>query len=242
MNRVQQFTPTTIKNRILNSPVERVLAPLYLHSSEFDDFTFPTPQGDIRLNLPTNVSFANVASRDEFYEPELVNAMADSAISDGAFFDVGARYGFSSRAAVLCGVDEESIYAFESSYLNLQILHRNLSNSHILHKWVGDGNKNTLSLTDYSRDNNIVPKSVKIDVEGAEGLVLRGLSPLLEESMPVLFIEVHPQKIGAEEADRLVEDLSEYGYDILMADHHRDGAGWSEYRTSSTEEFLIWCR
>jgi len=242
INRARQIIPTTIKNRILSSPVERVLSPLYIHSSEFGDFIFPTPQGDVQLNLPRNVSFANVASCGEFYEPELVNAMANSAISDGVFFDVGARYGFSSSAAALCGVDDANIHAFESSYLNLQILRRNLPDSNIVYGWVGDGNDGTVSLTHYACDNNIDPKGIKIDVEGAERLVLCGLSPLVEECMPVLFIEVHPQKIGTKEADELVEGLTEYGYDILMADHHRDGSDWCEYTTSPTEEFLIWCR
>ena len=247
-DKVVGLIPTKLKNRILNSPVERILTPVFLFSSDFKMFEFRTPKGDIKISLPTSVAFSNVATRGDLYEEDLVTAMADSEIKDGAFFDVGARYGFSSRAAALCGVTETNIHAFEASYLNFRILQQNLQNSQIIHGRIGDGNGKTLSLTDYTRNNNLKPAGIKIDVEGAERSVLQGLQPVLDKFKPVLFIEVHPQKFGTQKASELMIDLSKRGYDILVADHHGSNSEWIQYNHSKTDdilvqnEFLVWCR
>ena len=58
------------------------------------------------------------------------------------------------------------------------------------------------------------PDLVKIDVEGAEMLVLRGMERLLTEVRPRIFVEVHPNTIqgfGAK-ADDVLELLEAHGY------------------------------
>jgi FkbM family methyltransferase len=67
------------------------------------------------------------------------------------------------------------------------------------------------------------PDVVKIDVEGAEMDVLRGCEPLLRSgSIRELFIEIHPDRLGASGADErgLVAWVEQHGY----------LANWSERR------------
>lgn len=50
---------------------------------------------------------------------------------------------------------------------------------------------NMIDLDTFSHSNNSVPDVVKIDVEGAEALVLAGMKILLLQSRPRLIIEIH---------------------------------------------------
>lgn len=53
----------------------------------------------------------------------------------------------------------------------------------------------TLSIDDYCRINNVVPEIIKIDVEGAETLVLRGMTKTLEQTeLRSVFLEIHPRQ------------------------------------------------
>lgn len=61
------------------------------------------------------------------------------------------------------------------------------------------------------------PDFVKIDVEGAEELVLKGASRLLGESRPLIYIEV-----GNEQSPYVTECLRRYGYRLYDGDA-RDG-------------------
>lgn len=237
-----QVVPGGIKSKILNSSLECVLTPFYFRISDFEDFEFPTPIGSIQLNLPTNTAFADAAKRGDYYEPNLIMAMDKSNISNGVFFDIGARYGFSSRAAALCGVDESNIYAFESSYLRHMILRRNLPQSQTINATVGNGQNNTLNGSKYARKIDKYPIAIKIDVEGAEQQVIKGLWPLLKELKPILFVEIHPGRIGSDSANEVVDNLSNLGYNIVWSYHHTTDTNWNEYSTPPTEEFLIWCQ
>jgi FkbM family methyltransferase len=71
------------------------------------------------------------------------------------------------------------------------------------------------------------PDVVKVDVEGAEILVLKGMLGLLRERKPTLFMEVHPNTIqgfGATSQD-LVRIITECGYE-LYAIENRDDRGY----------------
>jgi len=69
--------------------------------------------------------------------------------------------------------------------------------------------------------NNFSPDVIKIDVEGAELLVLRGAEELLARAAPTLVIAVHPEPMramGAGPAD-LIAFLKLRGF----CGHHLDG-------------------
>lgn len=52
-------------------------------------------------------------------------------------------------------------------------------------------NKSTLSLDDYARTANTFPDFVKMDIEGAENMAIKGMKEILTVSRPDVFIELH---------------------------------------------------
>ena len=73
----------------------------------------------------------------------------------------------------------------------------------------------TITLDTYCRESGLRPNLVKIDVEGAELLVLRGAAKLLAESSPTLILAVHPYWLPAGQSPQQVfEFLTRYGYTV----------------------------
>jgi hypothetical protein len=75
----------------------------------------------------------------------------------------------------------------------------------------------TRRLNDYIRDNELPPPTVvKCDVEGAEGAVIRGLRPWLEDrTIRRLDIEFHPALLAAqgESEEELTALIRGFGYE-----------------------------
>jgi hypothetical protein len=69
------------------------------------------------------------------------------------------------------------------------------------------------------------PKFVKIDVEGAEGLVLEGMRETIASSKPIIFLEC--SDIGRQTSWNL---LHEIGYRCLMATTLRPIESFDDYR------------
>jgi FkbM family methyltransferase len=69
---------------------------------------------------------------------------------------------------------------------------------------------------------NFTPDVIKIDVEGYELSVLRGLSTILENHKPLIFIEVHPSRLRSQglAANEVYELLARHGYSL-----HPDSQG-----------------
>lgn len=76
------------------------------------------------------------------------------------------------------------------------------------------------------RSNSPLPQVVKVDVEGAELMVLKGARRMLQQSRPTWFIEAHSHTLAAE----VVEILEPLGYDVrtLETDKRPDGASEPE--------------
>lgn len=62
------------------------------------------------------------------------------------------------------------------------------------------------------------PTLVKIDVEGAEALVMRGARRLLEEFRPIFYIEV-----GSDSSDEISNTFAEHRYDLYDGERLRAG-------------------
>lgn len=77
------------------------------------------------------------------------------------------------------------------------------------------------------RRSNPAPSLVKIDLEGGEGLALRGMTRLLSEGRPVLLVELH----GREAAAEVLRLLDEAGYIT-----HAMRAGYPEVGSDSAEK------
>ena len=69
----------------------------------------------------------------------------------------------------------------------------------------------TITLDSYIKDHT-KPTMVKIDVEGAEAMVLEGGKEFFQSNDPVISMEVLPRRSGGEISMRAVEKLREFGY------------------------------
>jgi FkbM family methyltransferase len=73
---------------------------------------------------------------------------------------------------------------------------------------------------DYLVDEFGPPTHIKIDVEGYEGVVIRGAKKTLAVLAPVLFLELHNEMIRSDGGDpaRVLDDLAEMRYEELSID------------------------
>lgn len=71
----------------------------------------------------------------------------------------------------------------------------------------------TLSCDTVSRNFNSVPQFIKIDVEGAELLVLRGLTDLLKLHKPIIYVEV-----STDTKFEIASTLQDFGYSAVDSD------------------------
>lgn len=73
----------------------------------------------------------------------------------------------------------------------------------------------SITLDRFVADSGIVPDVIKIDVEGAELLVLRGARQVLAQHRPSLLLGVHPYWLPRSDSTRDIFDLLEsLGYEI----------------------------
>lgn len=84
--------------------------------------------------------------------------------------------------------------------------------------YVSPGEKKALkvpatTLDTFFSNTGLIPTLIKIDVEGAEMLVLEGAQQLIERYHPALIVAIHPYWLPAHQsADQLFTFLSRYGY------------------------------
>ena len=171
-----------------------------------------------------------------FYEEVL-----DEIDADTVFYDIGANMGFYS---VLAGSRGARVIAFEPHPKARDLLMRNLELNEILDchtyqvglsdepgeagltdpytfgttqlDFSGDGIEIETLDTLVERDGVAMPDVVKIDVEGHEESVLRGMDQLLAID-PVLFLEIH------QDEEAIIAYLEEHGYEWTEIMDRPDG-------------------
>jgi len=84
-----------------------------------------------------------------------------------------------------------------------------------------------ITLDDYCTVNKLVPDLIKIDVEGAEYLVLSGSRNTLTKSSPEIFLSVHPKQLARQglTMDVFKEFVHSFGYQWYLADGDLLGDG-----------------
>lgn len=74
----------------------------------------------------------------------------------------------------------------------------------------------TITLDTFCNESRARPNLVKIDVEGAELLVLRGAEKLLSESCPVIILAVHPYWLPpGQSSQQIVEFMQSHNYTVF---------------------------
>lgn len=82
-----------------------------------------------------------------------------------------------------------------------------------------DEDVEVMTLDSFVEENGVVPDVIKIDIEGAEFLMLQGAVSTLKRYNPVLYIELHTQLVSMQCA----RFLSELGYSVVALDEEGDG-------------------
>jgi FkbM family methyltransferase len=86
----------------------------------------------------------------------------------------------------------------------------------------------TWSIDEYCERTKLQPRAIKIDVEGAELMVLRGAREVLTRHKPTLILAVHPALIPGQETDALFALLDQHGYKICRSNTIMcDGKLWA---------------
>ncbi|MEO8972718.1 MAG: FkbM family methyltransferase [Ktedonobacteraceae bacterium] len=80
-----------------------------------------------------------------------------------------------------------------------------------------------ISLDTFFADKAVTPDLVKIDVEGAETKVLRGMADLLQNPRIKLFVEIHPRALKELQSsvDEVLSILMENGFDVFIIEQMR---------------------
>ncbi len=180
------------------------------------------------------------------YEPHVTAMLRRSLAQGDVYIDIGANIGFHAlTAATLVGASGR-VLAYEPSPGNCDLLRRSirandLSNLHVHETAVADragrigyemqgsngrigrpgetGLETTVGAVRLDDELADEPRIdvVKIDVEGAEGRVLRGMRQLLARHRPILIAEFAPRDLGRVsgiEPGTYLDELRALGYAI----------------------------
>ena len=172
-----------------------------------------------------------------FYEYQKQRLISREVVSNSVFWDIGANVGFYSLLASGL-VGSGRVFAFEPAPRNLYYLRQHLAlnrvtNVEVLPVAVSDRNDTstfqvedtgfmghlsaeggitvlTASLDSLVEEGKVLPPHyVKMDIEGAELLALRGANSTFQRFRPLLFLATHGEQIE-KECCRLLES---WGYE-----------------------------
>lgn len=79
-----------------------------------------------------------------------------------------------------------------------------------------------VSIDEYCKKNSLSPQLIKVDVEGAEDLVLQGAKTTLSKCSPLVFLSIHPRhlEILGSSLSNLLDTIKHLGYTIY--DHQME--------------------
>jgi len=93
----------------------------------------------------------------------------------------------------------------------------------VLHE-VGDGNIPVVTFDHLCLKEHIRPDIIKIDVHGAEGKVLAGMSDILKSEVSHLFCELHNDLLGFTIRE-IIQTLQAAGLEVFEFTEHRESSG-----------------
>jgi FkbM family methyltransferase len=172
------------------------------------------------------------------YEKEQTLAFEQLVKPGAVMFDVGAHVGYYTLLSSKLVGDQGKVVAFEAmprnaAYLRQHVSRNRCANVEVIEGAVSKGpgtarfargtgtgtgklsdggpiEVRTMSLDDVAAERGLSPTFIKIDVEGAEELVLDGAARVLRESRPVIFLSTHGPDLHA----RCCKRLSALGYSL----------------------------
>jgi FkbM family methyltransferase len=187
------------------------------------------------------------------YESERFEALASLVRPGEVFWDIGSHHGYATLIAARQIRSPGCIVSFEPSSSNRWYLSRHLEwngegNVRVMDCAVADSDRQDVfggsggsvtfhlghkgesvevrSITSLVQSGQPFPTFLKIDVEGAEGLVLEGAAPFLSDAMrrnalPTMIVSVHNEPLYL----RCLELLKALGYRVLGSNRLSDFLG-----------------
>lgn len=166
------------------------------------------------------------------YEPVVTERFQHHIHVDDVFYDVGSRYGIYTLLALKLGVDPNNIHTFEKEVQPFEVLKDYIGDRDVHMNNIIVGSE--ISIDEYvERYNRDAPDVIKMDIEGAEIDVLRGARNILMRETPVLFIEIHPQRLRdnfhstPEEVINLLRDCGYNNMDVAPQ-QRTEQTGWKD--------------
>lgn len=167
-------------------------------------------------------------------ESPIIKSFLDEATPGDIFYDIGA--GIGSYTCFL-GQSVGRTVAFEPDQTRYELLQENIEMNHIdgetqnvaLGEVTGEQETNehvdtTVINGDEHRTNEDlpVPDMLKIDVDGPELHVLRGLKQTLAHGPRLIWMEIHPNRLAArgQSIDDIVVFLSDLGFSVRKRSIH----------------------
>lgn len=133
--------------------------------------------------------------KNKLHEPPVTEYLVDYFDSnpDSIFFDIGGGIGYYSVLAKACSENLTDVYCFESDGEKIDCIEKNkkefTSGFFEIYNFIVDDGSRGEKLDEYF--DNIYPDIVKIDVQGQENEVIKGMEETIEESNPILVVEIH---------------------------------------------------
>lgn len=208
------------------------------------------------------------------YEPALSHYLSNTLMPTDCFIDVGAHIGyFTCIAANQCQQGEVHAFEIEERcicYIEKNVRLNQFKNIAINNVAVSDSNEpikiiqrnrpnnkanifstsgklkgvQAVTLDDYVTTQKIKPAIIKIDVEGAEIKVLRGMKNILQANHLTLLIEVHGNVLTylGFDSNEIVDILFSHNFNLYELVNFRNGDGFKKPITSDyqfTENMLL---
>lgn len=158
-------------------------------------------------------------------------------------YDIGNAEGYYTLAFLRLSAPGNRVIAFEANPLANREFRVTMEKNEItdrvqlIEAFVGDGlDGKTLSIDAAIRDRDLpMPNVVKIDVEGAEVQVLKGMQQMISKAHPRIILEVHSEQLEQESA----EMLRSWGYRVEVVDFKLVEKLFKEYRPIPHNRWIV---
>ncbi len=215
------LVPAPVRRSLRGTPAETAVRHLRKHRVALSTITPQTPAGALRLRAPTDSILTELVEEHGVYEPALTAAIHGLVDESSVLYDVGARFGYYSALAVSSGVRPENVHCFEAEIGAHHVLSKNHRHDRVRTERVrvgAESGRGQVSVDDHAK-RHASPTVVKIDTEGAERTVIRGMRESLATDEPTVFVEMHPH-LGVS-VSSVFDLLRDHGYAVsVFTDHH----------------------
>lgn len=240
---VIKLIPLPVRERLRETKLQAIYIKLRRRLAGHSTHRFSSPVGEFEMEIPDYSRFGEIKSaKKDGHEPILVEELGQALSAESVYYDVGAHFGYTINAAIQAGVNPDRIFGFEMDESIFRTLKRNSNSAHVINTRMGSQNTESSTSLDQFVTNHPAPDVVKIDVEGAELEILRGMQQLLTKHHPDIFVEVHPQflsKFGANASD-VLSTLENAGYQIDVSEHRNEEAHSNDWeQLPENTEFLV---